>query len=206
MVTPALRLIASLRVLFFQAEDGIRDWSVTGVQTCALPIYVEGVRVEALTIDGNKEENVHLNGCRGAEIFLYRCPGAVITQCTVRRYNGDGVSFQQCNDVQVLECVSEENASLGFHPGSGSQRPLVRDCTARANGEDGLFLCWRVKNGVFENNTLQANGRFGISIGHKDTDNLIRGNKVLGNHEDGVCFRNETEGMAGHRNRLENNL
>src|SRR5262249_47055803 len=24
--------------VFFQAEDGIRDWSVTGVQTCALPI------------------------------------------------------------------------------------------------------------------------------------------------------------------------
>src|SRR5258706_11660882 len=27
---------------FFQAEDGIRDWSVTGVQTCALPIYNDG--------------------------------------------------------------------------------------------------------------------------------------------------------------------
>src|SRR5438046_8674732 len=26
-------------IFFFQAEDGIRDWSVTGVQTCALPIY-----------------------------------------------------------------------------------------------------------------------------------------------------------------------
>lgn len=168
--------------------------------------HVEGARVEALTIDGNKEENVHLNGCRGAGIFLYRCPGTVISRCTVRRYNGDGISFQQCNDVQVLECFSEENASLGFHPGSGSQRPLVRDCTARANGEDGLFLCWRVKNGLFENNTLQANGRYGISIGHKDTDNLIRSNKVLGNHEDGVHFRNETEGMAGHRNRVENNL
>src|SRR5439155_1971782 len=25
---------------FFQAEDGIRDGHVTGVQTCALPIYV----------------------------------------------------------------------------------------------------------------------------------------------------------------------
>src|SRR5258706_6027351 len=25
-------------MFFFQAEDGIRDWSVTGVQTCALPI------------------------------------------------------------------------------------------------------------------------------------------------------------------------
>src|SRR5262249_58732882 len=29
----------TMRVFFFQAEDGIRDWSVTGVQTCALPIY-----------------------------------------------------------------------------------------------------------------------------------------------------------------------
>src|SRR2546430_5435207 len=26
---------------FFQAEDGIRDLTVTGVQTCALPIYGE---------------------------------------------------------------------------------------------------------------------------------------------------------------------
>src|SRR5688572_31227512 len=27
------------RFFFFQAEDGIRDLTVTGVQTCALPIY-----------------------------------------------------------------------------------------------------------------------------------------------------------------------
>src|SRR5256885_5607028 len=27
---------------FFQAEDGIRDYKVTGVQTCALPIYQSG--------------------------------------------------------------------------------------------------------------------------------------------------------------------
>src|SRR5437763_17208048 len=26
-------------IFFFQAEDGIRDTSVTGVQTCALPIF-----------------------------------------------------------------------------------------------------------------------------------------------------------------------
>ena len=29
---------------FFQAEDGIRDYKVTGVQTCALPIYLENLR------------------------------------------------------------------------------------------------------------------------------------------------------------------
>src|SRR6266568_1216104 len=28
-------------VFFFQAEDGIRDGTVTGVQTCALPIFAE---------------------------------------------------------------------------------------------------------------------------------------------------------------------
>jgi len=167
---------------------------------------LEGVRIEAVTIEGNKDQNVALNGCRGGGIFLYRCPGAVISQCTVRRYHGDGISFQQCNDLQVLGCVSEENASLGIHPGSGSQRPQVRGCTARGNGEDGLFLCWRVKHGTFEDNMLAGNGRFGISIGHKDTDNLVRGNRVIGNREDGICFRNETEGMAGHRNRIENNL
>src|SRR5256885_9128411 len=32
-------LVSCLRVFFFfQAEDGIRDYKVTGVQTCALPI------------------------------------------------------------------------------------------------------------------------------------------------------------------------
>ena len=32
------------RIFFFQAEDGIRDIGVTGVQTCALPISVKGRR------------------------------------------------------------------------------------------------------------------------------------------------------------------
>src|SRR5699024_11670174 len=30
----------SLFLFFFQAEDGIRDRNVTGVQTCALPIWL----------------------------------------------------------------------------------------------------------------------------------------------------------------------
>ena len=166
---------------------------------------VEGVRLDGLTVDGNKAANVNLNGCRGAGIYFYRGFGAVIDNCTVHDFNGDGVSFQQSNDVTVFRCTSENNAGLGFHPGSGSQRPTLSDCTARGNGEDGLFLCWRVRHGVFENNLLEANGRYGISIGHKDTDNLLRRNTVRGNAEDGVFFRNESYPMAGHRNRLEEN-
>src|SRR5258706_8896064 len=36
-------------IFFFQAEDGIRDWSVTGVQTCALPISVHAASTAAST-------------------------------------------------------------------------------------------------------------------------------------------------------------
>src|SRR5690606_41200317 len=35
---------------FFQAEDGIRDFHVTGVQTCALPIYVLNAALRRRTI------------------------------------------------------------------------------------------------------------------------------------------------------------
>lgn len=168
--------------------------------------HIEGARLENFVIDGNKAENVNLNGCRGAGIFLYRGFGTVIRNCTVRNFNGDGISFQQSNDVVVEDCISEGNTGLGLHPGSGSQRAIVRGCTARRNGEDGLFLCWRVRHGLFEKNILEDNGRFGISIGHKDTDNLLTGNEVRANRQEGIFFRNESEGMAGHRNRLENNL
>src|SRR5438309_7799282 len=32
---------------FFQAEDGIRDGTVTGVQTCALPISISYLKIDA---------------------------------------------------------------------------------------------------------------------------------------------------------------
>src|SRR5690606_40380921 len=37
---------ALLLSLFFQAEEGIRDFHVTGVQTCALPIYSGNAALE----------------------------------------------------------------------------------------------------------------------------------------------------------------
>src|SRR5256886_13669285 len=46
---PASRCIKCL--LFFQAEDGIRDLTVTGVQTCALPISLRHALDEWLTLD-----------------------------------------------------------------------------------------------------------------------------------------------------------
>src|SRR5256886_11578299 len=39
-----MRLLISFLFFFFQAEDGIRDLTVTGVQTCALPISYHVIR------------------------------------------------------------------------------------------------------------------------------------------------------------------
>src|SRR2546430_14484058 len=52
-------------VFFFQAEDGIRDLTVTGVQTCALPIFSEfgemvGAGAVAVSDDGKPVVSSHL--------------------------------------------------------------------------------------------------------------------------------------------------
>src|SRR5206468_7946580 len=44
---------------FFQAEDGIRDLIVTGVQTCALPIYI-GKNIVAVVLGCNNYEVIDL--------------------------------------------------------------------------------------------------------------------------------------------------
>src|SRR5262249_59517825 len=43
-ILDAMVCLSFIVVFFFQAEDGIRDWSVTGVQTCALPISAPATR------------------------------------------------------------------------------------------------------------------------------------------------------------------
>src|SRR5207237_6746404 len=50
---------------FFQAEDGIRDSSVTGVQTCALPIF-------ELALAHDRIELVGLHSHIGSQVFDLR--------------------------------------------------------------------------------------------------------------------------------------
>ena len=161
--------------------------------------------VEGLTIEGNGEKRARLDGCRGGGIFLFECQDVAIKNCVVRNYNGDGISFQVSQRVEVTGCTAEGNAGLGLHPGSGSQHPIVRNNRSIGNGGDGLFVCWRVKYGQFEGNELRDNKGAGISIGHKDSDNVFRKNVIEGNAGTGVLFREETEPMGAHRNVFEEN-
>src|SRR5690606_41076129 len=64
---------------FFQAEDGIRDFHVTGVQTCALPIYllnqweslVAHTRLGRTEIDNNLVENAIRPSAIGKKNWLF---------------------------------------------------------------------------------------------------------------------------------------
>ena len=167
---------------------------------------VTNVIVEGLTIDGNRAHAQPLNGCRGGGIFLFECADVTIRHCAVRNYNGDGISFQVSQRVTVEDCLAENNAVLGLHPGSGSQHPVVRNNRSLGNGSDGLFVCWRVKYGLFEGNEVRRNKGSGISIGHKDSDNVFRNNALTENARAGVLFRNESEAMGAHRNVFEHNV
>ncbi len=164
---------------------------------------VNDVRVEALVLDGNREENEEINGNYSGAVFLQQCHRYTFQNVTAQNYNGDGFSFQICDDFRFENCISQNNANLGFHPGSGSQRPVFRNCESLGNSQ-GIFFCWGVSDGLAEDCVCSENLDYGISIGHRDTDNRIVGCAVERNHKVGILFREGKSGFRDpHRNVIE---
>lgn len=195
----------------FKLDKALREnlWQMNDA-TCAtlFPLLsgenVNDVRIENLVLDGNRAHNAELDGNYAGCIFLQDCNRMHISGVIARNNHGDGISWQICHDVVVENCVSENNSGLGLHPGSGSQRPIIRGNTLRGN-DIGIFFCWGVKYGLAENNQVEGN-RVGISIGHRDTDNLVTSNTIQGSKVSGLLFRPERgPDFAGHRNRIEKN-
>jgi hypothetical protein len=194
-------------------NDGLRDnlW-LSGEPVCSslFPLltseHTADVTIEDITLDGNMANTQNFNGNYGGGIFLQDCNRYTFRRVESRNYNGDGFSFQICHDVIADECHSHDNADLGMHPGSGSQRPLVRNCRLERNGL-GLFWCWGVKYGLAEGNKIIDNRDYGVSIGHNDTDNVMRNNEIRGSGKIGILFRDESRGIDfwGNRNTIEDN-
>lgn len=195
----------------FKLDKALREnlWQMNNATCSSLfPIltgeFIENIRIENMVLDGNRNKNDELDGNYAGCIFLQDCSHVVINGVTARNYHGDGISWQICHDVTVENCVSENNKGLGLHPGSGSQRPIIRNNVLR-NNDIGIFFCWGVKYGLAEKNTIEGN-RVGVSIGHRDTDNVVTENTIQGSKLNGVLFRPERgPSFAGHRNRIENN-
>lgn len=169
-------------------------------------VNVENIKIADLSIEGNKYKNEYLNGCRGGGIYIHKSKNCLIENVKINGFNGDTFSWQITENITVRGCEAMNGGGLGFHPGTGSDHSIVENCISHGNKGDGIFLCWRVQNGIFRNNTSFGNGDNGISIGHKDTDNIFENNHVYENGSHGVLFRNENEQNSGHRNTFSNNI
>lgn len=196
----------------FKLDKGLREnlW-VGGAPTAAtlFPLLsgesITNVAIEHLVLDGNKSHNDELDGNHAGCIFLQDCADVAIRKVFARDYRGDGISWQICHDVLVEECESRNHTGLGLHPGSGSQRPVIRN-NSIVGCHIGLFFCWGVKHGLAEKNVIEDTATAGISVGHRDTDNLIRGNTVKRSGQAGILFRPERgPGFTGDRNTVEGN-
>jgi len=166
---------------------------------------VQDVRVENLTADGNREGSGILDGCQAGAIYFFHSQRMTIRNVVARNYPGDGISTQFVEDPAVDNSEAYGNALLGIHLGTGAARGIVTYNRSHDNGEDGIYLCWRVQHARYEGNQSWNNGQDGISIGHKDTDNVFIKNTVSGNGRAGIYFRDEVEANAGNRNTFENN-
>ncbi len=196
----------------FKLDKALREnvWQV-GEPTIAtsFPLisgeFISDCVIENITLDGNREKNDHFDGNYSGCIFLQDCNRMTMRGVEARNNNGDGISWQVCHDVVVENCHSHDNADLGLHPGSGSQRPLIRgNRIERCN--IGIFFCWGVKYGLAEKNTIEGIRTASVSIGHRDTDNIVRDNVIKNSGVAGVLFRPERgPSFAGHRNRIERN-
>src|SRR5690625_7399607 len=78
---------------FFQAEDGIRDGHVTGVQTCALPISTRGESESAMRYRRSNlptEDAAPVTGAQPAARSTFRVPGRGTHRSEERRVGKEG--------------------------------------------------------------------------------------------------------------------
>src|SRR5688572_31566477 len=90
---------------FFQAEDGIRDLTVTGVQTCALPIY-------------GQSSMVLMDASRLALVFENLLANAV-----QHSRNGDRIYVNASSDGEGLEVLVRDQRS--------EERRVGKECRTR---------------------------------------------------------------------------
>ncbi len=150
----------------------------------------DDVVIRDLVLDGNRTQNEYVHGNFSGVVFLSDCDRWQFTNVVADGYNGDGFSYQSCDDIQFQDCTARNNAGYGFHPGSGAQRTILRHCTATGNGV-GLYVCWGVSDATMEDCTLSENRDYGVSLGYRDTDNSVRNCTIERNGRAGILFRDE---------------
>jgi len=163
------------------------------------------VLIESITVDGNKAHNemVDKGAFDDGSIRMDESNRITVRDVTVRDFYCDGIVWGISHDVLVENCHLQDGARLALHSGSGSQRSIVRGNRVRHSGE-GIYFCWGAQHGLYEKNVIE-DCNYGMTLGHSDSDNLIRDNDVRRSREAGIHFRGGNKAFAPHRNRFEGN-
>jgi parallel beta-helix repeat protein len=199
------------RRIFLDSQPRMEHW-LSGkaiVNSTHSLVELRGARdvaIREIQLRGNRAENDWLDGNYGAAIFMRDSENILVDHVAVADFNGDAISWQTCHDVTVENCVIRDVATLGLHPGTGSQRPIMR-CNEIHRCKDGIYFCWNVNHGLAEDNRVFDCAGNGISIGHCDTENIVRGNEVSDCRESGIFFRPERGAeKTAHRTLIEENV
>jgi parallel beta-helix repeat protein len=192
-----MRIEGNVLFLDRTLQDNFGQYGDTSVATIFPLLTAEktdDVTVQDLVLDGNREHNEYVHGNFCGAVYLNDCDRWRFSNVIAANFNGDGFSYQSCDDLQIEDCTALNNAGYGFHPGSGAQRNVLRRCIATANGL-GLYICWGVSDASIEDCTLSDNKEYGISIGYRDTDNTVQNCTIERNGKAGILFRDE--GLLG---------
>jgi len=151
---------------------------------------VRGVAVEDLTLDGNREaQPAGIGACRGAGVYFIAGHDVAVTNVVETGFSGEGIGFQLSRDVHLEDCVVTDNAGNGYHPGAGSTGVAFINCVAESNDMAGFFFCVRANHITVRDCRFAANRGPGISVGTRDSFNLIESCEVSHNEGAGILFR-----------------
>src|SRR5690348_1800125 len=123
-------------IFFFQAEDGIRDGRVTGVQTCALPILLQGIQTAHKT--GSVKAYLNFGGGTPYVKIQTADPGKSIVQSDLGGYppwTGYLMFLQLARSMEGLPPIPMDKAI-------GPNRMVTPDNAAEVLATGGWGTSW----------------------------------------------------------------
>src|SRR3989454_8527632 len=111
---------------FFQAEDGIRDYKVTGVQTCALPISLTGA-IFAQDRRAVEEAKETLRYAAGNFYVNDKPTGAVVGQQPFGGARASGTNDKAGSLLNLIRWVSPRAVKENFVPPRSFSYPFMAE-------------------------------------------------------------------------------
>src|SRR5438067_11668275 len=116
MASMSVSSCSGLFVFFFQAEDGIRDRNVTGVQTCALPTSAARLPPSYLVVDSQTGYVLIEQNAR--EKLQVASLTKIATACVVLDWaEKKGGDLNQLATINEAEFVGVEKKDIGWQGG-----------------------------------------------------------------------------------------